>query len=146
MGHRIQALVTSQSVQAQKLAEFDLIALPAAGFLVIALHANHCDAWTERLKLESRRYSPLLLDLEVTHVTARALGITRFALLETAYFGGIGSQQAVVYELDTQLLLSDSINAALRLLGVTCRAGLDEFDTLELGKYRSFERFFEGYL
>ncbi len=146
MGHAIQALVTSQVVHLKQLAEFDLIALPAAGFTVIPLHANHCDAWTERLQLESRSHSPLLLDLEVTHVIARALRITRYALLETDYFGGTGTQGAAVYEFEKQVLLGDSINAALRLLGVTCRAGLDEFDTLELGKHRSFERFFETYL
>lgn len=144
MGHSIQALVTGQPVQAQQLAEYDLIALPAAGFTVIPLHHSHCDAWTERLELATRSHSPLLLDLEVIHVIARALGVTKYVLLETEYFGGRGVQNAVVYEFDTQVMLTDSINAALSAIGVTRRDGLDEFDTLELGMYRSFDRFFEG--
>jgi hypothetical protein len=37
------------------------------------------------------------------------------------------------------------IHKALRLLGVTAKFGLDEFDTVELGKFRDFDELFEAY-
>ncbi|MDX2006367.1 MAG: hypothetical protein SFU83_13905 [Meiothermus sp.] len=80
------------------------------------------------------------------------------AYLETKYFGGTGSQCAVMFEggrvtlgplktytpWDEKLLKygqvpsrEGAINAVLRAMGVWRRPGSDEFETLELGRYRS---------
>jgi hypothetical protein len=62
---------------------------------------------------------------------------------ETEYFGGIGTQGAVVLEHGKVLLRprvaeSGPINEALALFGVEVRPpARDEFDTVGLGRYRS---------
>lgn len=58
---------------------------------------------------------------------------------ETEYFGGMGSQAAAAF-VDGAVLLSgvgdDAINSALRMIGITANAGMDEFDHLGLSRYR----------
>lgn len=62
------------------------------------------------------------------------------AYCETDYFGGFGEQTAVVWDNKEQLYgQTDSygpINSALKLIGVERETGLDEFDTIGLGKFR----------
>ena len=80
--------------------------------------------------------------------------------LETDYFGGVGFQSAMIYQdhqvLQLPLKTSDiwhqkdyiyeqvpegdrAINCVLKRIGVTCRSGQDEFDSLMLAKYRSVD-------
>jgi len=63
-----------------------------------------------------------------------------FAVIHTEYFGGMGSQVAAVHRGRSPVMppTEGGINAALRHLGVVAEAGLDEFDTVSLGRYRSF--------
>ncbi|HEX8950488.1 MAG TPA: hypothetical protein VF945_01520 [Polyangia bacterium] len=77
---------------------------------------------------------------------ARVLSAGRtIAELETEYFGGSGEQRAAVWRngeaiFSTEWREHDAINEALRQLGV--RSGLsDEFDALELVRFRRFEDF-----
>jgi hypothetical protein len=75
--------------------------------------------------------------------------------IETEYFGGLGTQAAVVWangnialgplptrssSTDDQCTTSNNaINCALRMLGVVRSGSSDEFDTLGLGQHRSNE-------
>jgi hypothetical protein len=77
--------------------------------------------------------------------------------VETDYFGGIGTQAAIVwrhstiygpyqsatrYEHDRLISVpaeQRAINRALQLLGVQRGTAIDEFDALGLGHYRSIE-------
>jgi hypothetical protein len=64
----------------------------------------------------------------------------------TDYFGGEGTQGATVWKAGTQQLQPDvnrlgAINAALRSVGVTAVAPMDEFDTIGLGGVRSNDDF-----
>lgn len=66
----------------------------------------------------------------------------RVVYMEADFFGGIGIQQAAVWE-EGRLVLGPehsngvgAINRALRRLGVPCPAGRDEFDELGLGRFR----------
>ena len=67
------------------------------------------------------------------------------AKITTDYFGGTGNQTAkvfinnerVLYESDEFDWKSKPINSALKMIGVTRKDGMDEFDTVGLGKYRS---------
>jgi hypothetical protein len=71
------------------------------------------------------------------------------ASISTDYFGGCGNQSAtvwlngnVIYEIgDEEFPRSSPINEALRLLGVKRKEGMDEFDTIGLGNYRSHKDF-----
>lgn len=66
------------------------------------------------------------------------------AYLEAEYFGGAGAQVAAVWTRGVLTLEpgagAPSINDALRVLGVVAKDGLDEFDTLHLGRCRETER------
>lgn len=73
------------------------------------------------------------------------------AYVRTYYFGGFGSQDAVVWENEKLVFgpANDSYNdgwpnsaisQALRKLGVQAKEGEDEFDTAGLGRYRETHR------
>jgi hypothetical protein len=67
-----------------------------------------------------------------------------FAIIETDYFGGLGDQAAAVYRGDSEVMVpmsgaSGPINEALRVLGVRRAVGMDEFDTVGLGRFRDFD-------
>lgn len=67
------------------------------------------------------------------------------ASISTDYFGGFGNQTAKVFVNNEKILDQNDeidwklrpINSALKLLGVERKNGMDEFDTIGLGKYRS---------
>lgn len=147
MGHHITALVTAGPVDAEQAARYELPCFQENGVTIIALYHRHSDYWAEKLGIPDHYHSDIDLDNDVTRFFAQALGLGRYALISTEYFGGIGEQYATVYEAGQVLMpaTSDGINAALRLLGV--RRGLlkDEFDTVNLHKYRGFGHYFERY-
>lgn len=79
----------------------------------------------------------------------------KFIKVDTDYFGGFGEQSAVMFEVSTTGTYKKTgyrkvksfkskhypINEALVELGVVKNSGMDEFDTIDLGKYRSNEDF-----
>ena len=73
------------------------------------------------------------------------------AHITTDYFGGSGNQSAtlwvngeiVYHKSDEQDWSIKPINEVLRLMGVISKSGSDEFDTINLGKYRKNEDFEE---
>ncbi|MDQ0112455.1 hypothetical protein J2T15_001890 [Paenibacillus harenae] len=67
---------------------------------------------------------------------------SKVAYVEADYFGGTGSQQAVVWIDDNEILRTSNdraINQALSLLGIQRDRDKDEFETIELNKYRTVE-------
>jgi hypothetical protein len=64
------------------------------------------------------------------------------AYIETDYFGGMGSQAAVVWQEGLLVFSTDSINEALVRLGIVADPGQDEFDTVGLGRWRSNEKWY----
>lgn len=65
------------------------------------------------------------------------------AYFEAGYFGGMGSQRAIVWQngvIARGPLYGDAIDQALRMLGVERSGECDEFDTVGLGKYRETEK------
>jgi hypothetical protein len=147
MGHHISALVTAGPVGREQAARYELPCFAEQGFTIIGLDACHSDYWADKLGIPPRNHSDIILDNDVTRFFARALGLGRYALISTDYFGGSGSQQAAVYEDDRVLMpaVAGGINAALRLLGVQRGPLKDEFDAINLSRYRSFEDYFERY-
>ena len=71
------------------------------------------------------------------------------AKIETDYFGGAGSQSAKlfinnkkVYDKNDEFGWKEKpINSVLKMMGITPKDGMDEFDTIGLSKYRSNEDF-----
>jgi hypothetical protein len=146
MGHAISALLTRAEVSVEKAAAFGLpvIQLPQH-ISMLPLTPEYLDRWSEVLGISGFKSERPLLNCNVAHhIAIQLVGEEPFAIIETDYFGGAGDQAAVVYAAES-LLMSPTvaargpINNALRLLGVSATQGRDEFDTVELGKYRSFE-------
>jgi hypothetical protein len=147
MGHHLSAIITSSSIDVTTATSFDLPVFVENGFTIIALDAEHSDYWQQQLGLMDHSTPEMILDCVVTHHFAQQIGATRYAIIETDYFGGVGDQMAVVYENQHMLMppTHGGINAALRLLGVQRRGDVDEFDTIHLGRYRDFSAYFEKY-
>ena len=67
--------------------------------------------------------------------------------ITTDYFGGIGDQTAEIFINNKKVPYreyesnGDSINMALRKIGIKSNPGMDEFDTIGLGRYRTNEDF-----
>jgi hypothetical protein len=112
--------------------------LPLVPDLVKALHPLAEAAGTERLEaLEYVKPGALWL-------AARLSATGRVAYVEAEFFGGVGEQVSAGWENGAlvfgPLNASDAINQALRWLGVTADAEMDEFDTVGLGRHRFTER------
>lgn len=72
--------------------------------------------------------------------------ISKFGLvayIEAEYFGGTGSQNAMVWDsgqvIFEETLSESAINRSLEILGVHKVQGKDEFDTVGLGRHRDTE-------
>lgn len=128
MGHNIQAIVAKASqFSADPSADTAKIALPQDYAMVLA---------TEYEGLDSPPDLGALADKLSTGAAA--------AHVATAYHGGSGSQAAAVWSdgaisqpLEEGTL--GTINGALSVIGVRRTSGLDEFDSIGLGRYRSHE-------
>ena len=64
----------------------------------------------------------------------------------TEYFGGNGTQGAIVWNAGVETMTPDigrigTINSALRKIGIRANSPQDEFDTIGLGRYRSNDAF-----
>ncbi len=89
---------------------------------------------------------------------ALAIDISRdapSAYVTTFYFGGQGKQDALVWDKGSLRFSPatpgynrdwphSSISQALRLIGVVAEKGMDEFDTVGLGKHRETEQWAES--
>jgi hypothetical protein len=73
------------------------------------------------------------------------------AYIDTYYFGGQGGQDALVWDKGSvtfspstqgykQIWPNTPISQALRLIGIVAEEGVDEFDTVGLGKHRETHR------
>jgi hypothetical protein len=147
MGHHISAIIAKLPINSAAAEQFDSPVFTENGFAIIALDAEHTDYWQQRLHLVDRQEREIILDCAVTHYFARHIGISRYAIIETDYTGGIGTQAAIVYDNQRVVMptTQGGINAALALLGVERSASRDEFDTIRLGAYRDFWGYFEKY-
>lgn len=156
MGHSISAVVLRGPFDPEAAARFDLTAIPLTDDLTLfPLHARYTDFWAEKLGVLDQTDDVPLLNFAVVHHIVRHLAADPlFALVETNYFGGTGSQAAAVYRGASVVMPPEGteigrgpvgpINRALRALGVIA-SGRDEFDTVGLGRYRDFYDLFDRY-
>jgi hypothetical protein len=151
VGHHISAVVLRGPFDTKLAQVFDLRSIRLNEELTLfPLDASYIDHWSERLGVEGFHAGPLL-NAEVIHHMINAIAHQPlFAVIETDYFGGYGSQTAIVYRGQEVVMPAASapggpINRALRMLGVTAGANHDEFDTVGLGRYRDFSDLFDDY-
>lgn len=149
MGHHNSAFVLRGPFDAERAKEFDLKPITLTDELTLfPLDAHYCDHWTEKLagllkplpQPGSSGDRPIVND-SVVHFMANSIAPNpQFAVIETDYFGGIGSQAAAVYHGEAEVMPPQvsvhgpleqtigPINQALRLLGVVVPAPVI-FDT-----------------
>jgi hypothetical protein len=159
MGHHISAVVLKGSFDEDQAKAFDLKPIRLNDELTLfPLDARYLDYWAEKLGScgfvsDCPRLNPNVVHLMVNAIASNPL----FAVIETDYFGGTGSQAAAVYQGRVEILAPESseiaelghsigpINNALRRLGVLAIVGRDEFETVGLYRYRDFYDLFEDY-
>lgn len=155
MSHNLTALILKGNYQDEMLDVFDLRPIRLTEELTL-FHINkaYTACWQAILKEEG------MLDIEAmdlfylpkehcikTIVDKISLEDDNlYAIIQTDYFGGVGSQCACVFKGDKNLDKSiESINQALCILGVKRNLPLDEFDTVGLSQYRSEPTYLEKY-
>lgn len=158
MGHNITAIILKGEFDKALAKDFGLIE-KNLGF---GLNLFHIDGWY------SAYWQHLLKtdgELEITNInkdwfmiipSERALAkimkrISKqnkpvFAIILTDYFGGVGFQWANVFCCSTNADRNiETINQALRYLGVKAKTGSDEFETIGLEKIRVQPEYLEKY-
>ncbi len=147
MGHSISALIAKTPVNQEAAGKYDLPVFSEGEFVIIAFCHHSYDYWDEKLGFKYKKVSDIMMDTTCTHYLAEKLGLKQFAIIHTDYFAGVGDQEAVVYENGKQIMppTKGGINKALIMLGVQRSRSKDEFDSINLGKYRHFDDYFEEY-
>lgn len=147
MGHNIEAIITRARVSEEVANKYDLPVITSKEFSIIALDPSHSDYWAEKIDINNEADNKIILNCPVTHFFAKELGLKEYAVIYTDYFGGVGDQYATVFNkgVVTMPETINGINKALKQIGVMNKPGFDEFDTLGLGMYRTFDDYFEKY-
>ena len=151
MSHYIHGFVSTTAVL-QSVGQ----ALPQAQFIPLSQGLAFMP-FTEAIKIQLAQTDALSSELafdQFETLTQRLAAIASslsaagpLAYVETEYFGGLGTQSAIVWTNGVVVLgplLTDStregaINQALSHLGVVRSTHLDEFDAIGLGRYHTDE-------
>jgi hypothetical protein len=155
MSHSICGIVLAGAYDEAAALRYDLRPVPLRHGVTL-FHIDHyfSACWQHRLGLEGSLEGPPpghgLLPREravavlVSEITGEAEPL--FALIITEYFGGVGEQDARVYRGRRAADPSVTrINSALAYLGVVAGRGMDEFDTVGLGRHRAQPGYLERY-
>ncbi len=158
MGHLLNAFILKGPFDESRATAFDMryVALPF-DLTMFFVTDEYIDEWADRLDVHGGFPKPVCNFRVIHHMMKAIAREPLFAVIETEYTGGLGRQCAAVYRGDDVLLdamesaypdetkrddASGPIDVALRHLGVTRKPGIDEFDTVGLGAFRSTSRSF----
>jgi len=147
MAHHISAIIGKAPIDKEKAAIYDLPVFEENGYVIVGLDNYHSDYWDKELGFHDNKCNEIILDSKCTHFFANEIGLIKYAIIETYYFGGIGEQKAVVYN-NAEMIYPTTlggINHALKMLGVRKKLFRDRFDSINLGKYRDLDDYFEKY-
>jgi hypothetical protein len=159
VGHHISAVVFRGPYDEQRATEYDMKPIRLTAELTLfPLDARFTDHWAEKLSVTGLvAESPLLNSRVIHHMVNTLAADPLFAVIETDFTGGIGSQAAAVYRGAVEVMPPESteigpvgrskgpINIALRLLGVVAIGEHDEFESVGLDRHRDFYDLFEAY-
>lgn len=106
MGHHISAVILRGPFDAARAAEFDLRPTRLTKeHTFFPLDPRYTDHWAENPGISGGITAVPLLNSKVIHRILHALAPEpRFAVIETDYAGGTGSQAAVVYHGDREVM------------------------------------------
>ncbi|MGC5328097.1 hypothetical protein [Brevibacillus sp. SYSU BS000544] len=156
MGHNITAVILKGNYDEKHAINYDLHG-KQLGFHLTMFHIDHYYSAYWQKKMNATGYLPVLSKTPILFPSETVISVLMskisglddpiYAIMTTEYFGGVGSQCAHVYK-GLQLIdeSTSDINAALKLLGVTADQGMDEFDTIALGKYRYQPDYLDKYV
>jgi hypothetical protein len=156
MGHQISGVILRGGFNAEIAQSYDLLGI-ALDFDLTLFPIDHyyTACWAQMLKapgqLPGQKPTSLIFPSECV-IARLMMNISEqaepfYAIIATDYFGGYGSQWALVYrgiQLASEKITQ--ISPALQLLGAKRQAGLDEFDSLGLGRYRTMPEYLEKYV
>ncbi|MGE5181121.1 MAG: hypothetical protein ACM31C_03620 [Acidobacteriota bacterium] len=136
MGHIIYAFVGAERVMRRA---FDLCAPLGAGLVLVPLDESLADALAggpDSALPPFERLTPRALATVLDRI-----GDAPFGYIETEYFGGMGGQRGAAWKGARDLVTPNRqdgiVNAVLRALGVVRAEGRDEWDTVDLVRFRS---------
>ena len=143
MGHNICAIIGKKPINEDNLKKYGLALAYEENFAIIILDQDSIWYWSEKLNFSIESQSENIeWACELIFHFAKEIGLKKYAIIQTDYFGGIGSQCASLYE-DGQIVTPDkSIDEILNLLGVIRIDKKDEFDSINLGEYRDSEYYY----
>ncbi len=161
MGHNIEAIITKEKPNSEILKSLDIPIIKEGDFNIIPLDSCHLTFWGKKWNTFDE-YGELfgginMICLKSIERLAVELNIADFIIIGTDYHAGIGDQAARVYKDSTFVTIKGifygnnfglkgvDINSALKEIGVVKLEDMDEFDTINLSKYRSFESYFTAY-
>lgn len=149
MGHHIAGVIVRGPVEVGAAEALDSAAVALVeGWWLLWMDGIYTEHWQKRLGASGFLALPPRVSREAAmglprerallELVARMTGRPSppFVVVYTDYFGGVGGQVAVAYREGAPLDTDGTINDALRGLGVVATPGLDEFDTVGLGRYR----------
>lgn len=144
MGHHINAIIGRKAeTNIEVIKKYQLAAAFEKEYTIVILFDDSMFHWSHILghSIESEsenleRASPIVFQI------AKEIGFEKYAIIQTDYFGGMGSQLASLYENGTCLLKETGINNVLKEMGVVTTGKNDEFDELNLGEYRDAEYYY----
>jgi hypothetical protein len=165
MGHSISAFIGQYGplrAIADALCHTHIAALPQ-GYSMLPVRIEVLDQCTFSLPGHLPDEYPEFMRLfpELIVVARQQASHAPLAYVETDYFGGVGTQAAVLWHGETiygpfqsetqyeksvvQVVPADqrAINRVLQRLGIQQEAAVDEFDALGLGQFRSNEAWIE---
>jgi hypothetical protein len=153
--HAVTAMILPDPINAGAARSWDLVPVPLHGKLTMCHITHYYTAyWQARLGIsnyiELPREAPSLFPREGVMATIATDLATRsgpsFAVVLTDYFGGSGDQWAVVSVDGGPVRSVNTINSALRTLGISAVTGSDEFDAVGLAAHRSTPDYLDRYV
>ncbi len=143
MGHHICAIIGKKPVNEEAIRKYQLAAAFEGDYVIVILDQDSVWHWSEKLQLSSDSESEHIdFACELIFHFAKEIGFHKYGIIQTDYFGGVGSQCASLYEEGRVLIAEKMIDDILRELGVVRTKEKDEFDILNLGEYRSGDYYY----
>lgn len=144
MGHNICAIIGhADQANLEPIKKYQLAAAFENGFAIIILFDESMYYWHNKTGLDMDSESEdINWASPLSFFLAEEIGFKQYAIIQTDYFGGIGTQCASLYEDRIAIIKDTSINEVLFALGVSPTEGTDCFDTINLGDYRNDEYYY----
>ncbi len=143
MGHNICAIIGQKNIKIDKIKEFALATAFENEFAIVILDFDAMLYLGSKLSLNMDSESENIeWACELSFFISKEIGMQKYAIIQTDYFGGMGDQCASLYEDGKIVVKEKSINEILKKLGVINKEGLNEFDTLNLSEYRNSEYYY----